>query len=245
MKILYAIQGTGNGHLCRAMEILPALLRHASVDVLISGTQSEIDLGHPVKYKLRGMSFIFGKRGGVDIFKTWKRNSLRSIVLEIKAVPVKQYDLVINDFEPVTAWACWFRKVPCIAMSHQAALFTPTTPKPHYKDWLGSFILRYYAPACHRYGFHFKAYDRTVHTPIIRQEVRNAIVSNKKHYTVYLPAYSDKRIIKLLMEIPEVEWEVFSKHSRRNYFVANVHIHKSLLSGKNCWIVEIVELLNC
>ena len=36
MKILYAIQSTGNGHLGRAMEILPTLKRNADVDILVS-----------------------------------------------------------------------------------------------------------------------------------------------------------------------------------------------------------------
>ena len=34
MKILYAIQGTGNGHLSRAKEIIPALMNRAQVDIL-------------------------------------------------------------------------------------------------------------------------------------------------------------------------------------------------------------------
>lgn len=37
MKILYAFQGTGNGHLARAQEIIPILKKHALVDTLISG----------------------------------------------------------------------------------------------------------------------------------------------------------------------------------------------------------------
>ena len=40
MKILYGIQGTGNGHLSRAEEIVPILKKMAHVDVLISGNQS-------------------------------------------------------------------------------------------------------------------------------------------------------------------------------------------------------------
>ena len=40
MKILYAIQGTGNGHLSRAREFIPALAARTSMDVLISGTNA-------------------------------------------------------------------------------------------------------------------------------------------------------------------------------------------------------------
>ena len=63
MKILFAIQGTGNGHLSRARDIYPELARYGEVDVLISGIQADVDVPFPVRYRKYGMSFIFGKRG--------------------------------------------------------------------------------------------------------------------------------------------------------------------------------------
>ncbi|NDB36263.1 MAG: glycosyl transferase, partial [Flavobacteriia bacterium] len=41
MKILYAIQGTGNGHISRAIALVPEFQKLVEVDVLISGTQSQ------------------------------------------------------------------------------------------------------------------------------------------------------------------------------------------------------------
>ncbi len=67
MKILYAIQGTGNGHLSRAREIIPILQRKGQLDLLISGTQADVELPYPVKYRFKGLCFIFGKKGGVDV----------------------------------------------------------------------------------------------------------------------------------------------------------------------------------
>ena len=64
MKILYAIQGTGNGHLSRARDIIPVLKRIGEVDILISGKQADIGLPFPIKYKMHGLGFIFGKKGG-------------------------------------------------------------------------------------------------------------------------------------------------------------------------------------
>ena len=48
MKILYALQKTGNGHLARAQEIIPLLEKYGDVTVLTSGSQSQIQLGFPV-----------------------------------------------------------------------------------------------------------------------------------------------------------------------------------------------------
>ena len=62
MKILYAIQGTGNGHVARAEEIAPLLFEYGKVDLFISGAQAEIKLPFPVKYQSKGLSFYFGKK---------------------------------------------------------------------------------------------------------------------------------------------------------------------------------------
>ncbi|NDC42475.1 MAG: glycosyl transferase, partial [Chitinophagia bacterium] len=44
MKILFAIQGTGNGHLSRARDVYPELLKYGETDVLISGIQADVTL---------------------------------------------------------------------------------------------------------------------------------------------------------------------------------------------------------
>ena len=71
MKILYAIQGTGNGHLSRARDIIPVLQQKGELDILVSGIQADVDLPYPVKYRFKGLSFIFGKNGGIDLNATY------------------------------------------------------------------------------------------------------------------------------------------------------------------------------
>ena len=83
MKILYAIQGTGNGHLSRARDIVPILQQSHEVDILVSGTQADVDLPFEVRYKFNGLSFIFGKKGGIDLLETYKRSRLKVLFNEI------------------------------------------------------------------------------------------------------------------------------------------------------------------
>ena len=224
MKILYAIQGTGNGHLSRAMEIIPVLQKKGDVDILISGIQVDLALPFPVKYRYNGLSFIFGKKGGVDILSTYVKMKSRKLAKEIKSLPIEDYDLVLNDFEPVSAWAAYFKKKPCIALSNQCAVFSKNAPRPNHRDLLGELILKYYAPSTAEYGFHFARFDSNVFTPIIRKEIREIKVSNKGHYTVYLPAYDDDRLIKNLSKIKGVQWEVFSKHNKKPFEHKNISI---------------------
>ncbi|WP_196891072.1 glycosyltransferase family protein [Aureivirga marina] len=224
MKILYAIQGTGNGHLSRAKEIIPALENRAEVDILISGIQADIELPFEVKYQYKGLSFIFGKKGGIDFFDTFKKNKTFRVIKEILNCPVKNYDLVINDFEPISAWACKIRGINCISLSHQSALLSKNVPLPNHKDWVSNLILKYYAPAIQHFGFHFENYDQNIFLPIIRKGIRQLQPKLNNYYTVYLPAYSDKRLIKVLSQIKNTNWQVFSKHCSEAYEIENIKI---------------------
>lgn len=225
MKVLYAIQGTGNGHLSRARDIIPLLKkRNIELDILVSGTQADIDIPHPITYQLKGLSFIFGKKGGVNMWKTYVRANTRRLQKEINSLPIENYDIIINDFEPVSAWACKLKNKTCISLSHQAAVLSPNTPKPKKKDPLGKFILKEYAPTTKQYGFHFKTYQNNIFTPVIRQDIRNITCRNGDYYTVYLPSYGDDKILKILSKIKQVNWQVFSKHNKTSIVKKNVTI---------------------
>lgn len=226
MRILYAVQGTGNGHIAVARDLIPRLKQQAEVDILVSGTHVEITLPFEIKYRLHGLCFMFGKKGGIDYPKTYKENKLRRFFKEIKELPMEEYDLVISDFEPVSAWASHLRNVPCIGIGHQNAVIHPAAPKPEHLDIIGQAVLKYYAPASVKLGFHYLRYDTSIFTPLIRKEVRELATSKQGHYSVYLPAYSDKRIVRLLSALPEVKWIVFSKHTQEDYETRNISVRK-------------------
>src|SRR5665213_497832 len=239
LKILYAIQRTGNGHLSRARDIIPILRQKGDLDILISGSQADVELPYPVKYKLSGLSFIFGKKGGIDVMATFRKSNLKRLYREMKLIPVEDYDLVINDFEPVSAWACRMKHKTCVGLSHQAAVISKKSPKPKKKDRIGKSILMNYAPVTVGFGFHFEAYESSIFTPVIRSQIRNAVPEDKKHFTVYLPAYSDERITRILSEIKNIEWQVFSKHAKKEYRENHIHIRPV----QNDAFVE--SLINC
>ncbi len=224
MKILYAIQGTGNGHLSRAMDVTPALQQFGEVDLMVSGAQADIKLPFEVKYQSKGLSFYFGKNGGIDLAKTFAKNSTNRVLKEIKQLPVEQYDLIINDFEPISAWASKLKGKKVVALSHQSALLSDKCPKPDSNDFIGQTILKNYAPADVHYGFHFHAFDKQIYTPIIKQSIREKQVKDLGHYAVYLPAYDDAKIIKVLSQIKSVDWQVFSKHTKKRHWFKNVAV---------------------
>lgn len=210
MKILYAVQGTGNGHITRAMAIIPVLKKHATVDVLISGFSYDLSLPFDVKYKFKGMSFCFGKKGGIDYMETYKKNKLKRFMTEVKQLDLKEYDFVVSDFEPISCWAAVKQKKRCIGFSNQASIFTPNVPLPKSFDITGKLVLKYYAPSTVNFGIHFQQYNPQIFTPIICQEVRRLKTKNEGFYLVYLPAYGIDKITNMFKRFEKEQFVIFS-----------------------------------
>lgn len=223
MKILYAFQGTGNGHVARAQEIIPILKKYASVDTLISGHQSQLNTDFPIDFKHKGISLLYNKTGGISYKKILFENDFLKAIQTISQIKLKHYDLIINDYEPLTAWACKLKNIKMLELSHQASMSFKETPKPKHKDFLGEFVLKNYAPSKHKIGFHFENYHPQIKKPVIRRKIRNLNPNKKGFYVVYLPSFSDENIIKVLSEIP-VEWKVFSKYAKLHVKIKNVEI---------------------
>lgn len=224
LKILLAIQATGNGHISRAREVVPHLLKYCDLDLLVSGTQSDVNLPYFIKYKKKGISYTFGKKGGIDYWDTFKRFRPFDFVKDIYNFPVEDYDLIINDFEPITAWACKIKKKKCVAFSHQAAFLSKNTPRADDVDKFAEYLFKHYAPSTSAIGLHFEPYDSFIRTPIIRSEIRQLEPYVQPYITVYLPAYTDELLINYFEKFPDFYWEVFSKHVRLPYRQNNIKV---------------------
>lgn len=225
-RILYAVQGTGNGHVARAREIIPILKRYADLDILLSGDQSQVDMGHPIRFRDRGLTFLYNRKGAIDYFGTlWKNNPFR-LLYSILRLPVHTYDLVINDFEFTSAWACKWRGVACYGLGHQMAFRSSKVPRPKQREWLGEFILKWYAPTKRGVGFHFDRFDTSVESPVIRSEVRKLKPLMGDHYTVYLPAFGNAELMAFFRRFPDTHFEVFSKRDAAEDVPDNVVLRK-------------------
>ncbi|WP_250630304.1 glycosyltransferase family protein [Rhodoflexus caldus] len=222
MKVLYAIQGTGNGHIARAREIVPILSKMCELDLFISGSNSQVQLPHEVKFRSKGLSIFYDKSGGVSLTKTIANIRPKALIREIKELPVEKYDLIINDFEFISAHAALLKGVPCVGFGHQAAFRSAATPRPRRRDPVGELILKHYAPADSVIGLHFDRYAPSIHTPIIRSEVRSLTPQTSRHFTVYLPHYDDKLLISILTEQKDCHWHLFTKNVR------SINAHKNV-----------------
>lgn len=224
MKILYAFQGTGNGHAARARALLPELAKYAEVEVATSGMNSELNVGFPIKYRFKGVSYENNGKGGISHWDTVRSFGLRQAFRDVKSVPIHDYDVVLNDFEPITAYAARRGGVPSIAASHQAAFLSKSTPRPDTRDFLAEAVFKFYAPSEERVAFHFERYDSFIIPPILREEIRRATPANLGHITVYLPGFDDQNLLPLLHRLAPKPVHLFSRLARGAFNVQNVSV---------------------
>ncbi len=233
MKIFYAVQATGNGHISRAMEILPFLERYGQVDIFLSGANSSLDLDATVKYRSKGLCLFYTDKGGLDYWKIARQITPLHTMKEVRDLPVEKYDLVLNDFECLTSLACAYKKVPSVNFGHQASFFSPKTPRPAKKDLMGEWILRHYARATQYIGLHFTSYDDFILPPVIKKDILQADPCDKGHITVYLPSFSDAMLAAHLAPLGDFRFQVFSKEVKEPVSRENIRFIPVSKSGFN------------
>jgi uncharacterized protein (TIGR00661 family) len=225
MKILYSVQATGNGHISRAHQLYPYLAEVGEVDILLSGSNATLKMDIPVKYKAKGLSLFYSECGGLDYFKTFKAFDYNRILRESRDLPVEKYDLIINDFDHITARACKNKKVPSIQFGHQGSFMSKNTPRPSVKRFVGEWVLKNYAPASHYVGLHFERYDQFIFPAVIKDTFLNARPADHGHITVYLPSYDKVCLEEIFRQIAPLEIHWFMQDIEQPYIDGNIHFY--------------------
>lgn len=210
MKILYSVQATGNGHISRAMELLPHLQQYGDVDIFLSGANSTLQLDAPIKYRNAGLSLFYNCNGSLNYSKIFAQLSLARIRKAIRDLPVGNYDLILNDFDCITSMACAKQKITSVNFGHQASFMSAKTPRPARISKTGEWILGNYARATHYVGLHFDNYDDFILTPVIKNEIYYAEPQDGGYITVYLPSYCQPELLHHFGALKDHRFEIFS-----------------------------------
>lgn len=222
MKIFYAIQATGNGHISRAIQLYPYLKQFGTVDFFLSGSNATLPVDLNVKFKSKGCSLLYSKCGGLDYFAIAKNIRPLQMYKDAKALPLKDYDVVINDFDSITALACKLQNIRSVQFGHQASFLSENTPRPEKRSFLGETIFKNYAPSSKNIGLHFENYDSFIHPPIIKDEILNAEPKNLNHITVYLPSFDKDCLEKAFNKLPEQHFHWFLSEIKEKYSMGNI-----------------------
>lgn len=229
MKILYGIQGTGNGHISRC-RMMAKYLSKTNFDVtyLISGREKEklFDMDVFGNFLHRdGLTFVTNN-GKIDTFASAKTNNIFKFISDIRNLDVSEYDLIITDFEPITAWAAKRAKKPTLAIGHQYA-FGPGTPIEK-ETFIAKKILQHFAPADTEIGLHWSDFDENVLPPIVDASMQGSPTDDS--IIVYLPFENQHNVISMLQQIPTHQFIMYSPLLNDSESL-NVSIRKTSYQG--------------
>lgn len=224
MKILYGVQGTGNGHLSRARAMQPYLKKN-NVDTtyLFSGRKRDdyFDMEPFGEFEVRqGLTFAV-KNGRVNYLKTAVKNNPLTFITEVKNLDLDSYDLVLCDFEPVTAWASRVRKKSIIGFGHQSA-FNHKIPFEG-RDPIAQTVMKYFAPSDISIGLHWHHFDQPLLPPIIYvDDTCDAEIQNNK-ILVYLPFDDESLFENLFSRFPAYEFYIYHPEYKQEANSQNIH----------------------
>ncbi len=232
MKVLYGIQATGNGHITRSTEIIKELekLGH-SIKVILSGR----DPKEIKKLKLfkeydayKGITFVI-KKGKVDYLKTLSNIDLIQTYKDFKKYDIKEIDLVITDFEPISSRIAKKNKIPCIGIGHQYSfLHKIPVPKLIKKDYLNKIFIKKFTKIDYNIGLHFHHFNQPILPPIIKQEITNKKIAKNK-ILIYLQHEDNEKLKKLLKKFKKYEFNIYGKKEKKK----KINIKERGFSRKN------------
>lgn len=217
MRILYGIQLNGNGHITRSLELIDKLKQSGhSVDVITSGGNSSLKLPIEVIKSFQGFSMYFNKSGEINWLKTTKSSNLFKIIKDAN-FDCSNYDLVISDFEPISAYSAKKYGVKSIGISNQASLMN----QKKIKFFLSIQFIKHFAP-CDTYIPLEYIGD---YQPIISEDLLNSEVSDKDFYLVYLSAYSIEHITNELKN-SDKRFKVYGSEIIKDEIINNIEFKK-------------------
>lgn len=210
MRILYGVQGTGNGHISRARALSSRFANSScEVDYLFSGRATDGYFNMEVfgDYQTRrGLTFI-AENGRIDYLASTLALRPGQFLRDLRELPVQNYDLVITDFEPLTAWAAKRQGVPSLGLAHQYA-FRYDVPL-RGANYLARKVLRDFAPAQDYLGFHYHHFGQPILPPLIQIPATSGQPLADNIVLVYLPFEDPFRYRDLFSQFPEYQFHQY------------------------------------
>lgn len=207
MRILFGVQGTGNGHISRSRTLARAL-RHVGVEVdyLFSGRPADryFDMEAFGDYRtFAGLTFITHK-GQVSPWRTLQAASPLAFWQDLRGLDCSGYDLVVSDFEPLTAYAARRYGKPSLTISHQASFHWPI---PRWgEDGFSRLLMRHFAPVQQPLGLHWFHFGHPLLPPVIDPI---PLAADNGEILVYLPFEQTEAITALLSRFGQQRFVCF------------------------------------
>ena len=178
-----------------------------SVDFIFTGRPPEkyFDMEIFGDYRtFTGLSFMT-KGGRIDKWETVKNANVSQFIKDVKAFDTRNYDLLVNDFEPITAWAAKQQGLPSISISHQAA-FAYDVPKSGATIF-DTLLMKIFAPTELKLGVHWYHFNQPIIPPFVAEKPE--LSSSNSHVLVYLPFEDIEDIQQMLEPLSDQAFKCF------------------------------------
>jgi uncharacterized protein (TIGR00661 family) len=261
-KILFGICGIGRGHIYRQLPIISHYEK--GNDIVIFAFDESFEYftrfykNHKnIKVFPVAVPWIHGSLSGIDFLKTYKdnRNSREYMKVNFKAMyDAEEFfgtpDLIISDYEPVSAQYAYLTNKPLVTIDQQTKYFYEGYPEQleglSYQEErfrLGSFfpyadlriVSSFFIPPSNKIVD--KKYKSIVVPPIIRtniEELQKQATSPEREILFYISPYSEfvqsaKSINEVLSMFPEFKFHLFiskkSKLYKKHKWVKNISVY--------------------
>ena len=152
-----------------------------------------------------GLTFNTSK-GKLNYFKTALEANVCRFLNEIKTLDLSAYDLVITDFEPVSAWAAKKQQKKVLGLGNQYAYQFDIPRKG--SDLIADLIMKKFAPADISIGMHWHHFGQPIVPPVVDSLTAKEVIKNK--IVVYLPFEDTGDVEKLLAPFENFDFHVSS-----------------------------------
>ncbi|MFP4363506.1 MAG: glycosyltransferase family protein [Spirochaetia bacterium] len=215
MNILYGVQTTGHGHLIRSRAMIRELKKRGhTVFTVLSGpdlkAEWDVSMFEPYQF-FKGLTFIT-KRGKIELFETAQQLDFIQFYKDILNYEnVDKIDLVITDYEPITARLAKMHKIPSIGIGHMYA-FAHKVPIASFNPF-AILIVKRFAPVQFPIGLHWFHYNQPILPPTIPPEVGQCddCQVDPKKILVYLSFESLDEVKDYLKPFNSYNFYIYSK----------------------------------
>ena len=226
MKILYGIQLTGNGHITRSSQLIKSLIENGfDVDVITSGNNSQLNIPFKIKKHFGGLSMYYGSKGSIDWMETFKQSNVKQFFKDIK-YDVSGYDMVISDFEPISAWSAKKHRITSIGFGNQYSFTSNKLPRPSVKDTIAETFLKRFAKCDYNIGLSYEIYDDFMCKPLINENLIDKEVKDDNFYLIYLPSLPVDSILSELDDFKDYNWKIYSPNIKINSTNDNIELRR-------------------